>query len=249
VEVAISAVSAGSDVQLRFEVRDTGPGIPVESQPRIFEKFYQSDSAASRAFGGTGLGLAICRELVQAMGGEIGFRSGEGVGSTFWFVVPVRAAAGKQQVAPAAASVASARGRVLLVEDNTVNQRVAKRLLEKAGCEVEVAPEGKTALELFGARRYDAVFMDIQMPGMDGYEAVALMRKAEAGRRRTPVIALTASAMAGDRERCLASGMDDHLAKPIDLVELNRVLRSWLPDASAEKQPSAHSGTGLSAGR
>lgn len=220
-----------------ISVSDTGIGIAEEKQARIFEKFVQADSSIGRRFGGTGLGLAIAKQLVEAMRGTIGMSSIEGRGATFWFTLPLPPSlirpngAGTPihgQMCLPAKPAEHVAARILLAEDNAVNQRIAKRLLERAGHHVTIANDGESAVERWRESEFDAVFMDCQMPGIDGYEATSEIRKLEKGLRHTPIIALTAAAMGGERERCLGAGMDDYLAKPIDLAELNRVLSSWV---------------------
>ena len=332
-------------VQLRFDVIDTGIGIPQAGQARLFESFTQLDASTTRRFGGTGLGLAISRRLVELMGGRIGVASQPGEGSRFWFtlrllihpvdselpparpltgrrahvvephpvarrliedvlrdlgasvvardvpaavpaddwdvvVVDAAAASGVRpgrlataivgvrpssgvalpgatylprpvregtlrrtllahlttpDIAPAAAiaGLASPRWRVLLAEDNPVNQRVAQRLLQKLGCEVVVVPNGEEAVAA-ASSTWDAILMDCQMPIMDGFEATTAIRALEGDTRRVPIIALTAEALAGDRERCLRAGMDDYLSKPVRAEQLQAALDRWIPRAPAE---------------
>jgi CheY-like chemotaxis protein len=219
---------------VRIEVADTGIGITEEQLGRLFQPFSQADISTSRRYGGTGLGLAICRRLVELMDGEIGCHSEEGSGSTFWFEVPFHAAV-PVEPAPSPRDLLSldpARTyRVLVAEDNPVNQLVAVRLLAKLGVEVEVVANGALALEALQRDVFDLVLMDCQMPEVDGYEATARLRELRdsASSPRIPVVALTANAMSGDRERCLAAGMDDYLSKPFTVDDLGRVLASWLP--------------------
>jgi signal transduction histidine kinase/CheY-like chemotaxis protein len=222
-----------------FRVSDTGIGIPAEQQSRLFEPFTQADTTTTRRFGGTGLGLAICRELVSAMGGSIGVESTPGLGSTFYFRLPFPRARENdlinlhRKTASFAPNDGFWRGRrALIVEDNLVNQKVAQRLVEKAGFTVEVAANGAAAVELLSQHRFDIVLMDCQMPVMDGYQATAEIRKHESG-RRTPIIAMTAHAMKGDRERCLEAGMDDYLTKPVREEELLAVFERWSPRAES----------------
>jgi len=220
------------------EVRDTGIGIAPQNLERIFEQFSQADRTISRRFGGTGLGLSIARKLVELMGGSMQVSSEIGKGSSFRFTLPMpespvvetrsatRPAAPPAQPAEDAGLASSAtRARVLLVEDNPVNLKIARKLLERAGCEVVPADNGLAALEALEHGDYAAVFMDCQMPEMDGYAATEELRRRG---HRLPVIALTASALATDKARCRAAGMDDYLAKPLDLAELNRVLARWV---------------------
>jgi PAS domain S-box-containing protein len=277
-EVVISAhlESEASDrTVVRFEVTDTGIGLEEENREALFSPFTQADSSTTRQYGGTGLGLAICRQLVTAMGGELGVQSTLGQGSTFWFAVPLEPVAGAataadfvsagdgvdrlagmealvvedglqhaaarrrpQPAAPSTGASRTRRGRLLVVEDNEINQLVAVGILDHLGFVSEVAGNGREALSLLEGSTFDAVLMDCQMPEMDGFQATVELRHAEAklsadaGRRvHTPVIAMTAGAVAGDRERCLAAGMDDYVAKPVDPAELEAALRRCLPDS------------------
>jgi CheY-like chemotaxis protein/HPt (histidine-containing phosphotransfer) domain-containing protein len=230
VDVAVSAAGVHEGRSLvRFEVRDTGIGIAPESVKSLFQPFVQADSSTTRHFGGTGLGLSIVRGLVEMMGGEVGARSEPGVGSTFWIVLPlmdVSATAPLLSKAVPAAHWAARRfrGKVLLVEDNAVNQKVAQRFLERLGCDVELAGNGEECIGAWERDEFDVVLMDIQMPVMDGYTATRLIREREGIDRHTPIVALTANAMTGQLERCLSSGMDGLLTKPIAIERLREVL-------------------------
>jgi PAS domain S-box-containing protein len=233
-------------VTIRMEVIDTGIGIPVEHQSRLFDAFAQADSSTTRRFGGTGLGLSICRELATAMGGQVGVLSTAGQGSTFWCTLPLSwdpaAAAGPVDVAPVAvpgpapvawAGPAGTRGQVLLVEDNPTNQMVALGILSELGYHADVAVDGEQALEMVRRAPYRAVLMDCQMPLLDGYQTTREIRNRErqaAAPDRVPIIAMTAAALKGDRDRCLAAGMDDYLSKPFEPEELAAVLCRWIPD-------------------
>ncbi len=217
---------------VRFQVSDTGVGIAPDMQPLLFERFSQVDSSASRRHGGAGLGLAICKGLVELMGGGIGVASEPGRGAMFWFTVPLQAAEARAHDpgSPDDPSITRPGRRVLVVEDNDVNQLVTRRMLEKLGVEVEVADNGRVALDRLAAKSFDLVLMDCQMPEMDGYAATrAIRRREKRNGGRMPVVALTASALVGDRERCLAAGMDDYLSKPVTGAELTRVIGRWLP--------------------
>ncbi len=221
-------------VVLRFEVRDSGPGISEEGQRKLFLSFSQVDGSAGRRHGGTGLGLAISKRLVELMDGTIGVESAPDQGSTFWFTVTLAKAeqpaaftgsqepeaAGESGLASAAPGPAAGkRAHILIAEDDEVNRRVVVRVLEGMSYSVDVARNGEEAIAAVAERHFDAVLMDCQMPGIDGFEATRRIRAAETT-PRVPIIALTASALQGDRERCLAAGMDDHVSKPIDFSVL-----------------------------
>ncbi len=226
---------------VRFTVTDTGIGIAADKQAIIFEAFAQVDSSATRKYGGTGLGLAISSQLVKMMGGRIWVESSPESGSRFNFTARLglcaeaaRIAESKEESELTAHSIERNEHslRVLLAEDNPVNQRLAVRLLEKRGHAVVVARDGREALEAFERERFDAVLMDVQMPEMNGLEATAAIREKErATSRYTPIIAMTAHAIKGDRERCLEAGMDGYIAKPIRADELFRVLEGFASES------------------
>jgi CheY-like chemotaxis protein len=225
---------------LELSVTDTGVGIAPESLPKLFAKFDQLDSSTTRRFGGTGLGLAICRELAQLMAGEISVESELGLGSTFTLRVPLpwlgaeKAAQAKPLEAPAEPPEIALR--VLAAEDNAVNQLVLKTLLHQMVDGVVLG--GQQALEAWETGEWDVILMDIQMPVMDGLTATAMIRNREAdtGRARTPIVALTANAMAHQVEQYITGGMDGHVAKPIQAVELFETLTraAETPEALAE---------------
>jgi CheY-like chemotaxis protein len=237
---------------LRVAVRDSGVGIPEEKIHTLFEKFCQVDGSTTRKYGGTGLGLAISKQLVELMGGAIGVESRLGKGSTFWFTVPLaldaepyaapspvyplRGQPERRKFAPCPADTGI---RALVAEDNVVNQRVARLMLERLGVRVDMAGNGIEAVEMFRLAPYDLIFMDCQMPEMDGYEATGEIRSREGQRAlpRTPIVAMTANAMAGDRELCLRAGMDDYVSKPLTVAELERVLSHWGLIAEAGNMP------------
>jgi PAS domain S-box-containing protein len=246
--VDIDVRPAGQGV--RIEVRDTGIGMTTDQAARVFQKFSQGDGSIARRYGGTGLGLAICRELVALMGGTLGVESAPGRGSLFWFELPLQRSAPEAAIAapatPAAAGVPPVPGgRILLAEDNSTNQVIAATTLRKAGYGVAIAGNGIEAVELWRQGGFDAVLMDIHMPEMDGMEATRQIRALEQrdGRGRTPIIALTANAMAGARDSCLAAGMDDHIGKPFKrsrlLETLARALRGAPPAPSATVEEHA----------
>ncbi len=227
---------AGPGTLLRFAVRDTGIGMTTEQVAGLFQPFNQLDASTSRKYGGTGLGLAICRRLVGMMGGEIGAANTPGQGSEFRFTAVFEAAdaAGADEPVAtgpgdeAALLLALRSRRVLLVEDNELNQIVAAELLRTVcGMQVSVAESGAEALSRLGTEAFDLVLMDVQMPGMDGYEVTRRIRRDPAF-ATLPIVAMTAHAMAADRERCLAAGMNDFLSKPFEPQELFRILNRWL---------------------
>jgi signal transduction histidine kinase/ActR/RegA family two-component response regulator len=234
--VSIDVTQVDAD-RVRVSVIDTGIGVAAGQLDKLFQRFTQGDASITRRYGGTGLGLAISKELITLMGGEISARSEAGKGSVFWFTLPVRAplntSSRNAQPAPPAAvpppTQQSARGRLLLVEDNIVNQKVAMHMLVKMGYEVDLAADGKQALDRLAAVRYEAVLMDCQMPEMDGYLATRHIRDLSSAvlDHDVPVIAMTANAFAEDRERCIAAGMNDFLPKPVDRSMLAQVLEKW----------------------
>ncbi len=218
---------------VRFSVTDTGIGIAPDKQHQIFEAFVQADGSAARRFGGTGLGLSISSRLVQMMRGTLEVESAPGRGSRFFFTVALPVAARELLTGPhvdeAALADLPAHCDVLLAEDNLINQRLMVRLLERKGARVTVAANGLEALEKHAAQRFDVILMDVQMPEMDGLAATRALRAREAvSGTHTPIVALTAHAMQGDRERCLAAGMDDYLTKPVRPQELELALRRAL---------------------
>jgi two-component system sensor histidine kinase/response regulator len=273
VEIGLRAVSQDGETCLEFAVRDTGIGIPPSGQERLFQPFAQADASMARRFGGTGLGLSISKSLVEMMGGRIWVESEVGKGSTFHFTVrlPLAKELPPDFEAPAVLPAAACgQLRVLLVEDNPANQKLATYILQDRGHLVEIAGDGQEAIFLTAQNRYDVILMDVQMPGMNGLEATAAIRKREAearkgdsphlperpatklrsvpgcaqtgtvpfSARRVPIIAMTAHAMKGDRERCLAAGMDAYLSKPIDGHEMIALVES-LAAGSASAAASA----------
>lgn len=234
-------LAGGESVQLLFSVRDTGIGVPADRREKIFESFSQVGTSAHMKYGGAGLGLAISKQLVEMMGGKIWVESEPDKGSTFHFTVRLSRATG-----PAIGTLARALDQaveageplsILLVEDNLINQLLAQSLLEQRGHNVVVASNGREALEKLKGRHFDCIFMDVRMPEMSGEEATGIIRSGaiEGVDPRIPIIALTAYALEGDKERLLAAGMDDYISKPIDMQELARVL-SWV--ARKVKKPA-----------
>ncbi|MEA2060005.1 MAG: ATP-binding protein [Thermodesulfobacteriota bacterium] len=243
-EVAVHAAvkhETAKGGMLYFSVRDTGMGIPEDKHVILFDKFSQLDSTTTRQFGGTGLGLAISKKLVEMMGGEIGVESLPGQGSLFWFtaffekqpkgVEDQHAADSGLTVQEAKALFAGRRARILLAEDNVVNQQVALGILKNFGLSADIAGDGIQVLKALETKSYDLVLMDVQMPEMDGLQATRHIRSNASHRpgREIPVIAMTAHAMAGYREKCLNAGMNDYISKPIMPRTLARILDKWLP--------------------
>ena len=224
---------------LKFSVVDTGIGICAGQRMRLFQRFSQADSGISRRFGGTGLGLAISRGLVHLLGGEIGFESEPGFGSTFWFTARFQklssiecAGLGERDGRPPRGARVRNDARILLVEDFAINQIVARGILGKLGFDnVRICANGLDAIATLEQERFDLVLMDMQMPEMDGLEATAMIRNPGSAVlwHAVPIVAMTASASAADRDRCLAAGMDAHIPKPIRHEQLTEVLQRWLP--------------------
>jgi signal transduction histidine kinase/ActR/RegA family two-component response regulator len=250
--VTVRRQETGPAPLVRFDVTDTGPGISLEAQTRLFEPFLQVDGSSTRKHGGTGLGLAISKRLVKAMGGQIGVESAPGKGSRFWFTVRFQEAQSTQPASPDAPQAIAllepsspvprpaAPGeslpestrpfRILLAEDNPVNRTVAVAMLRKYHVVIDVVVNGKQAFEAACLHSYGLILMDCQMPEIDGLEATSMIRRFEApGSVRVPIVALTANALAEDRERCLAVGMDDYLSKPVTRASLDAALKRWLP--------------------
>jgi len=236
---------------LRFEVTDTGIGLTEEQQAHLFKAFEQADTSTTRKYGGTGLGLAICQRLVQALGGEIGVHSTPGSGSSFWFQLPFAAATlAEVPASPVALSdrapappppglqgLAPQSVEILLVEDDPINQEVALELLRGPGYRVAVAADGAQAVAMAQGQRYHLILMDLQMPVMDGFEATRRLRGTPA-HARTPIIAMTANVFVEDQERCLAAGMDDFIAKPVDPERLMATVSRWLGAEVRSASPS-----------
>ena len=264
VGVQVSLVKQhAQDAVLKFVVSDTGPGISPADQHKLFHSFTQVDSSTTRKYGGTGLGLAICARLVKLMGGEIGVESQEGQGSEFWFTVklkcqpdvlsedctsrvvpgtdralPKRSDANSLSVSNAGSFVGSGL-RCLLVEDNSVNRKVAERMLAKLGCTVLSVTNGQECLDILLASDespFDFLLLDLQMPVLDGFETAARIRaEKNTAIRDIPIIALTAHAIKGDRERCLKAGMNDYISKPVKLAMLTAALNRVFPERQQDK--------------
>jgi two-component system sensor histidine kinase/response regulator len=249
-----------TSVELHFRVTDSGIGLSATQAERLFQSFVQADSSTTRKHGGTGLGLAICKKLVEMMSGRIGVQSRPGRGSEFWFTVRLDKQIqdqGRPELfsalqsldpppvpvppRPAADTPGPRKGRILLAEDNHINKKLALHILHNLGYAADAVGNGQLALQALASGRYDLILMDVQMPGMDGFEATRCIRSgalnaqtpsAEAiplSTRTIPIIAMTAHAMAGDRDKCLQAGMDDYLSKPIDPSDLADKLRQWIP--------------------
>jgi len=233
---------------VRFEVSDTGVGIDAQLIERMFEPFVQADVSTTREYGGNGLGLAIAKELVELMDGTIGASSEIGVGSTFWFELPLPAVAAAAAPGPRedpnhlrVRRVDPDAPLVLVVEDSPVNRLVAAHVLERCGFRSHVVNDGREALQALATQRYDAVLMDCQMPDIDGYEATRELRRREGSAGHTPVIAMTAHAMTGDRAKCIEAGMDDYITKPVRSQTLAEVLRRWIEDPAPQPAGRASS--------
>ena len=246
---------------LKFSVEDTGIGIPEESMHKLFNPFQQADASMARRFGGTGLGLAICSRLVELMGGDIGVRSVEGEGSTFYFTVRCKIYHGELVEEPGNRAISEqmvSEGtslHVLLAEDNPANIQLARTVLEKWGHDVKTAENGMEAVSMLSRHDFDVILMDMQMPLVDGLQATRVIRRIEAGMdpgcpnmpnqlhrllskkivgKHIPIVAMTANAMSGDRQRCLDAGMDDYLTKPINMEDLFRALAKIVSEKTAK---------------
>jgi CheY-like chemotaxis protein len=261
-EVVVRAGTAplgGGRTRVMLAVRDTGIGLDAAQRARLFEPFSQADSSTTRRYGGTGLGLSIVRRLAQLMGGDVAVDSAPGEGSTFTVTLVLAAAPAESPLAallkpaeapPAAATVVpvGSAARLLVVDDHPVNREVLVRQLRLFGLPADTAEDGSEALEAWAPGRYAAVLADLHMPGMDGYELTRQLRAAEAeqGGTRTPVVAVTANAMRGEEERCLAAGMDAYLAKPVAIERLRATLERWLAIGDgAAAAPSAGAGAAI----
>jgi two-component system, chemotaxis family, CheB/CheR fusion protein len=217
-------------VTLYFEVIDTGVGIPTESFPKIFKRFSQADSGTSRKFGGTGLGLAISKQLVELMNGTIGFDSREGEGSVFWFRIRLDEAQALtlEKRSEPKVQIDFQKLKCLAVDDNPESLKVLKLLFAEHAGKLVTAESGQEAIDHLQKEKFDLVLMDMQMPQMDGLEATRLIRKGSGPNKEVTIIALTANAMSGDREKCLASGMNDYMTKPVDFDGLKTMINNWI---------------------
>ncbi len=246
ISIRVGSVSVDADVHtIQFDVTDTGPGIPPDDQLLIFDPFIQSDSSSTRRFGGTGLGLTIANRLVELLGGKIWLNSQPGTGSTFHFTIGAKRMAditeptgtGQSETALPEKSL-----RILLAEDHPVNQLFASRVLQKRGHEVTIAENGQDALTQVFSKDFDIVLMDIQMPVMDGLEAIARIRQREKGTgQRMPIVALTAHAMNGYDQKCYAAGADGYISKPLRPVDLFTTIRKLTTDCGTTRTATVES--------
>jgi CheY-like chemotaxis protein len=225
----------GDPYRLHVSVADTGIGIPADRIGRLFQSFSQVDPSMNRRYGGTGLGLAISKRIVEMMGGEITVESEPGVGTRFVFTLPLSEAVVEVQTTDQSSRPTTPK-RVLVAEDNEINRIVIRRMLEKLGHVVDIVSDGDTAVRQIEQFKYDLFFTDLHMPGIDGFEIAQRIRALPSSNARIPVVALTASATAGDREACLAAGMNDHVSKPIDIETLRIVISRWTHEQQAPER-------------
>ena len=221
-------------IRIRFNVEDMGIGIAKSQQEKLFQPFTQADDSTTRQYGGTGLGLTISRRLVELMGGTIGVESVVGQGSTFWFTVPLTIATGKEQTSQSEVTTTVSKTpseptqiSILIVEDYADNRDLLLFMLDSLSYKADSVNNGKEAIDKLAHQNYDIIFMDCQMPELDGYQATQIIREQEGSERLTTIVGLTANAMKGDRQKCLDAGMDDYISKPIDLKELADTIQKW----------------------
>lgn len=235
IRLASQVIAQTNDsVRLQYEIEDTGHGIPADKHKIIFDEFSQADSSITRKYGGTGLGLTITKQLVELMDGEIGLESEPGKGSSFWFYIDVKTVEQKDLNSGSSTGeemdLDLLKEKVMIVEDNEVNQKILAKMLQKIGVSFRVAQNGKECIDLLEKETFSLVLMDIQMPEMDGLEATQWIRNQmkEPEKRNIPIVALTAHAMQGDRDRCMEAGMDNYLSKPIAFEDLKEMMSSIL---------------------
>lgn len=233
--IKISAEVTDKDndnVKILFKVSDTGIGIPEEKRQKVFEEFIQADKSTTRKYGGTGLGLAICNKIIALMGGELKLESEVGKGSTFYFTVPfsINNSLENGEYENTLEEIAVKSAKILVAEDNTTNQKLIKKLLNKLSLECDIASDGKEAFDLFLKNKYDLILLDCQMPVMDCYETSLTIRKQEENCNLEPIsiIALTASAFESDKEKCISYGMNDIITKPIKIEDLVHKLNKYI---------------------